>query len=132
MTSSGASARPRDATFFLAPAWLRPLLILLQLLLVGLALFDGLGWGPHRALGGAIAVPILALIMLSQRIPLRHHRGKVAQLLGLYGLQVTLAAGGEAIGAGPIQALHAANAGLMLRAASNLARTASSLLSARP
>lgn len=42
MTSSGASARPRDATFFLASAWLRPLLILLQLLLVGLALFEAL------------------------------------------------------------------------------------------
>ena len=114
MTSSGVSARRRDAACFLALAWLRPLLILLKLLLVGLALFDGRGWGPHRAFGGAIAVPILALLMLSQRISLRHHRGNVA-----------LAADGVAIGAGPIQALHAANAGLTLLAGTSLARTAS-------
>ncbi len=124
MMSPGVNARPRDAALFLALARLIPALILLQLLLVGLALFDGLGWGPHRALGGAIAAPILALLMLSQRSSLHHHRREVAQLLGLYGLQVALAGIGETIGAGPIQALHAANAGLLLLAGASLARTA--------
>lgn len=123
MTPSSIHARPRDAALFLFLAWLIPPLILLQLLLVGLALFDGLGWGPHQALGGAIVVPILVLLVLSQRVSLRQHRRKVVQILGLYGLQVVLAVGGEAIGAGPIQALHAANAGLLLLAGISLART---------
>lgn len=98
-----------------------PVLILAQFLLAGLALFPGgTGWSAHKALGGALLLPILLLFLAR---PLR----RWALLLALlYGLQIAWIVLGQDLGAATLMALHPFNAGLLLVAALMVAMKATS------
>lgn len=89
-----------------------PIGILSQFLSAGTALFrDAELWGLHGAIGGALAVPVLALAGGAVAAPRLRGFGWWAGLtLVLYLLQVALAAGGEPL---PLS-LHPLNAALLL------------------
>lgn len=96
-------------------AWVVMIGLLGQFLLAGLALFTVFaGWGAHRALGVALLLPILAVLVTSfwtqAARPLRWW-GLV--LAGFYLVQVTLAA----VALEGLKALHVFNAPLVLLAA---------------
>jgi len=116
-----APAGATDAPLpFALTAWSVPLLIGAQLFLVGLATFGDAGaWQAHKAIGGGLAIPLLALLAWSCGTRLRRFRGLAVLLFGLYCLQFAWLIGGRELGSGAIQALHAANA-LLLTAVSLL------------
>lgn len=101
-----------------------PVLILVQVYLAGLAIFsDGSLWAVHGAVGGAMGVPIIALLLVAWLSPqLRRHRLLTALLFGLYLLQFVFIIAGE--GWGFLQALHPANAVAITVVAALLARAA--------
>lgn len=116
-TPAGATDAPLP---FALTAWSVPVLIGAQLFLVGLATFGDAGaWQAHKAIGGGLAIPLLALLAWSCGTRLRRFRGLALLLFGLYCLQFVWLIGGRELGSGAIQALHAANA-LLLTAVSLL------------
>jgi Family of unknown function (DUF6220) len=97
---------------FIAAAYSLPALLALQFLLAGQALFGGLSWDLHGALGGAIAVPVFTLLLYSLSVPRLRGFGWWAGVLAvLYVLQLVLASSG--LGA---LAIHPFNAALLLTA----------------
>ncbi|GLO79881.1 DUF6220 domain-containing protein [Sulfitobacter pontiacus] len=110
-TAPVASGRGTPA-FFTAAAWTLPAAIGAQFALAGQALFNGLSWTLHGTVGALVALPILALFCAAFLIrQLRGFRWWAGLLLGLYVLQITLAAFGPAA-----LALHPFNAALLLSA----------------
>ncbi|GGH63723.1 hypothetical protein GCM10011341_39070 [Frigidibacter albus] len=97
--------------WFTLSAWALPLGLLAQFLSAGIALFrDGGMWGLHGAVGGALSLPVLALLAGALCIPRLRGFGWWAGLTAfLYLTQIALAAG-----AGPLLALHPANGALLL------------------
>lgn len=104
-------------------AYAIPALIAGQLFLVGLAVFsDGAAWGAHRALGGSIALPIIGVTLIAwTRRELRDMRGFALALLALYVLQFVWLIAGRELGSGIVQAMHGANAMLLVAASLGLA-----------
>jgi len=99
-------------TPFTAAAFTLPALLALQFLLAGQALFAGLPWDLHGALGGVIAIPVLTLLCCSLIVRRLRGFGWWAGLIGLlYALQLALAS----FGPGAL-ALHPFNAALLLTA----------------
>lgn len=97
---------------FTAAAFSLPPLLGLQFLLAGLSLFVGLPWDLHGALGGLIAVPVLALLCFSLVVPRLRGFGWWAGVLTLlYALQLALTAFGAAA-----LAFHPFNGSLLLTA----------------
>jgi Family of unknown function (DUF6220) len=97
---------------FTAAAFSLPALLAIQFLLAGQALFGGLPWDLHGALGGAIAVPVFMLFCYA--LAVRRLRGFVwwaAVLAILYGVQLALASSGPGA-----LAIHPFNAALLLTA----------------
>ncbi|MGQ2968096.1 MAG: DUF6220 domain-containing protein [Allorhizobium sp.] len=90
-----------------------------QFFLAGMTVFGaGTGWEAHAAIGGAVGLQILGLFLMSFRASLRAYLTQASLLFGLYLLQVTLAALGEALPL--IGALHPVNGLLMGLLASRL------------
>lgn len=86
--------------------------IAVQFFLAGMTVFGGgTGWEAHAATGGAVGVPIMGLFLMSFIAGLREYRSMAGGLLGLYLLQVALAASGQ--GQPLIAALHPVNGLLM-------------------
>jgi hypothetical protein len=123
MRSAVAKTGPNRSGFRLLALAL-PVAILVQVYLAGLAIFsDGSHWALHGAIGGAIAVPIIALVVMAWLSPpLRRHRLLTALLFGLYVLQFVFIIVGE--GWGFLHALHPANAVAITVAAVLLAKEA--------
>ena len=99
--------------WFSISARLLPLGLLAQFLSAGITLFRDSGmWAPHGAVGGALSLPVIALVggaLLDRRL---NGFGWWAGLTALlYLTQVALAAG-----AGPWLALHPLNGALLLSA----------------
>lgn len=119
MRSSGPAA---SRLVFSVTALILPALIMVQVYLAGLALFhDRVLWEIHAAAGGALALPILALLLMSWRSrALRAQRWPIALLAALYVLQFAfiMADGGWA------KALHPANAAAITAVAVLIARSA--------
>lgn len=97
-----------------------------QVFLAGLAVFGGAaGFDLHGAFGGALSLPILALVVLAlRRGPARRFLGHAAALLVLYILQFVLIVTGRETGLPVISALHPANAVVLTTVAVLLARRA--------
>lgn len=93
-------------------ARLLPAALSAQFLLAGQALFGGMSWGAHGAVGGLIALPVLLLALGAAVVPrLRGLGWWAGAAVILYLLQVGLAA------AGPSGlAFHPFNAALLLAA----------------
>lgn len=90
-----------------------------QFFLAGMTVFGaGTGWEAHAATGGAVGLPICGLFLMSFHTSLRAHRTQASLLFGLYLLQLTLAALGQALPL--IGALHPVNGLLMGLLASRL------------
>jgi hypothetical protein len=107
-----ADLGPGTPTPFTAAAFSLPALLALQFLLAGQALFAGLPWDIHGALGGVIAVPIFTLLGYSLAVSRLRGFGWWAGVLGiLYALQLALAS----FGPGAL-AIHPFNAALQLTA----------------
>ncbi len=86
--------------------------IAVQFFLAGMTVFGGgTGWEAHAATGGAVGVPIMGLFLTSFIAGLREYRSMAGGLLGLYLLQVALAASGQVQPL--IGALHPVNGLLM-------------------
>jgi hypothetical protein len=104
----------RKPGWFTLSARLLPVGILGQFMLAGTALFrDGSAWGAHAALGGALAIPVGALLAGAVLVARLRDFGWWAGLVALlYLLQVALAAVGTAL---PLS-FHPFNAGLLLTA----------------
>ncbi len=97
---------------FILAARSLPGLLGLQFLLAGQALFGGIGWGPHAALGGAVSLPVTALAGYAILVPrLRGFAWWAGAVLVLYLGQIVLAGNGAAG-----LALHPFNAALLLAA----------------
>jgi hypothetical protein len=97
---------------FTVAAFGLPALLAGQFLLAGQALFGGLHWDLHGALGGAIAIPVLTLLAYALAVPRLRGFGWWAGVLAvLYALQLALAASGPGA-----LALHPFNAALLLSA----------------
>lgn len=100
--------------WFTLSAWMLPAGLFLQFLLAGGALFqDARLWGLHGAVGGLLAVPVLA--MLAGALWGSHLRGFgwwAGVILVLYGVQLALAAEARPL---PL-AFHPFNASLLLAA----------------
>jgi Family of unknown function (DUF6220) len=97
---------------FVAAAYGLPALLGLQFLLAGQALFGGLTWDLHGAIGGVTAVPVLALLCYSLAVPRLRGFGWWAGVLVIaYGVQLALASSGTGA-----LALHPFNAALLLTA----------------
>lgn len=97
---------------FTAAAFSLPALLALQFLLAGQALFGGLPWDLHGALGGAIAIPVFTLFCYSLAMPrLRGFGWWAGVLTFLYAVQLALASSGPGA-----LALHPFNAALLLAA----------------
>ncbi|WP_207482072.1 DUF6220 domain-containing protein [Arenibaculum pallidiluteum] len=109
---SGDRIRVPLSIAFAVLAAVVPVLIALQLFLVGLAVFsDAAAWDAHRAVGGTIALPVLALAVAATVVPgLRRFRSLALALLGLYAMQFVWLIAGREAGSGAVQSLHAANA----------------------
>lgn len=89
-----------------------PALLAFQFLLAGQALFGGLSWDLHGALGGFIGIPVFTLVFYSLSMQRLRGFGWWAGVIGiLYALQLALAASG----AGAL-AIHPFNAALLLSA----------------
>tara|TARA_R110002020_G_scaffold26514_20_gene86000 strand:+ start:2213 stop:2620 length:408 start_codon:yes stop_codon:yes gene_type:complete len=90
-----------------------PVFVAGQFLLAGQALFGGWGWAAHGTLGGLIALPVLAIAGYAALVPRLNGFGWwAAVLVGLYLVQVALAASGPAT-----LAFHPFNAAVLLTAA---------------
>ncbi|MCC8932070.1 DUF6220 domain-containing protein [Rhizobium sp. 'Codium 1'] len=86
--------------------------IAVQFFLAGMTIVGGgTRWEAHAATGGAVGVPIMGLFLTSFIAGLREYRSMAGGLLGLYLLQVALAASGQ--GQPLIGALHPVNGLLM-------------------
>lgn len=97
---------------FIAAAYSLPALLALQFLLAGQALFGGLSWDFHGALGGAVAIPVFTLLCYSLAVPrLRGFRWWAGVLAILYAVQLALASSGPGA-----LAIHPFNAALLLSA----------------
>lgn len=97
------------ALFTLAARGL-PILLGLQFLLAGQALFGGIGWGTHASVGGLVMLPVAVLFGYSVLVPrLRGFAWWAGVVLVLYLGQVALAAAGPAA-----LAFHPLNAALLL------------------
>jgi Family of unknown function (DUF6220) len=97
---------------FTAAAYSLPAFLALQFLLAGQALFGGLPWDLHGALGGVIAIPVLTLLCYALAVPrLRGFGWWAGVLMILYAVQLALASSGPGA-----LALHPFNAALMLTA----------------
>lgn len=97
---------------FTAAAFTLPALLALQFLLAGQALFAGLTWDLHGALGGIIAIPVFTLLCYSFTMRRLRGFGWWASVIGLlYALQPALASFGPSA-----LALHPFNAALLLTA----------------
>ncbi len=97
---------------FIAAAYSLPALLAFQFLLAGQALFAGLSWDLHGALGGFTAIPVFTLLCYSLAVPRLRGFGWWAGLLAiLYGVQLALASSGPGA-----LALHSFNAALLLTA----------------
>jgi putative flippase GtrA len=94
-----------------------------QFFLAGMAVFGaGEGWERHGALGGAIALPILALLAMAFFWGrLRIYRRHTALLAASYVTQVLLVAIGQAMELPLLAALHPVNGVLMAVLALSLA-----------
>ncbi|MDP3340829.1 DUF6220 domain-containing protein [Frigidibacter sp.] len=103
--------------WFTLSARLLPLGLLAQFLSAGIALFrDGGMWGLHGAVGGALSLPVFALLGGALFLPRLRGFGWWAGLTALlYLAQIALAAG-----AGPLLALHPLNGALLLTASLTL------------
>lgn len=89
-----------------------PVLLCLQFLLAGQALFGGMGWGAHATLGGLLSLPVAALAGYVVIVPrLRGFAWWAGTVFVLYLGQVALAAAGTAA-----LAFHPFNAALLLAA----------------
>jgi hypothetical protein len=104
--------------------WSIPTGVLGQLLLAGLSLFHDAGlWIAHGVLGFTLMLPIGAVALLAFLRPgLAHLRAGAVLVALAYAAQITLILTAESIGSGIIQALHAANAGLVLLSSFALAQ----------
>lgn len=97
---------------FTAAAFDLPVLLAVQFLLAGQALFGGLPWDLHGALGGAIAIPVCMLFCYALAVPRLRGFGWWAGVLTiLYALQLALASSGPGA-----LAIHPFNAALLLTA----------------
>jgi len=89
-----------------------PMVLGLQFLLAGQALYGEVGWGAHATVGGIISFPVVTLGGYAVLVPrLRGFAWWAVTLLVLYFGQVALAANG-----GSALALHPFNAALLLTA----------------
>lgn len=93
-----------------------PLLMLCQLLLAGLGLFQQPAWwDAHASLGMLLIVPVGWILIASWwQQPVRALRWWASLMALLYLLQVLTMAIGQETGLGWLQALHPFNAGLLL------------------
>lgn len=97
---------------FTVAAFSLPALLSVPFFLAGQALFAGLPWGLHGAVGGAIAVPVLTLVGYSLAVRRLRGFGRWACALAiLSAVQLALASSGP----GGL-ALHPSNAALRLTA----------------
>ncbi|MES2145924.1 MAG: DUF6220 domain-containing protein, partial [Pseudomonadota bacterium] len=97
---------------FTTAAFSLPALLAIQFLLAGQALFGGLPWDLHGALGGAIAIPVFMLLCYALAVRrLRGFAWWAAVLAILYGVQLALASSGP-----DALAIHPFNAALLLTA----------------
>jgi hypothetical protein len=97
---------------FIAATYSLPALLALQFLVAGQALFGGLSWDLHGAVGGAIAIPVFTLLCYSLAVPRLRGFGWWAGVLAiLYILQLVLASSGPGA-----LAIHPFNAALLLSA----------------
>jgi len=95
---------------FTVAAFSLPALFAIQFLLAGQALFAGLPWDLHGALGGIIAIPVFTLLCYSLTVSRLRGFGWWAGVLGiLYALQLALVS----FGPGAL-AIHPFNAALLL------------------
>ena len=110
-------------TVVIGITWLVPLLIVTQFFLVGLAIFaDRAMWEIHAALGGFIALPICAMLLIGLlNTSMRRLRSLSLLVFTLYALQILWLVIGEATGIGALRAAHAANAAFLLLASTLLA-----------
>ena len=110
-------------TVVIGITWLVPLLIVTQFFLVGLAIFaDAAMWEIHAALGGFIALPIGAMLLIGLlNTSMRRLRSLSLLVITLYALQILWLVIGEATGIGALRAAHAANAAFLLLASTLLA-----------
>lgn len=89
-----------------------PVLLGLQFLLAGQALFGGMSWGTHAAVGGLVLLPVAILAGYALFVPrLRGFGWWAGVVLILYVVQVSLAISGMAA-----LALHPLNAAFLLAA----------------
>jgi hypothetical protein len=97
---------------FTVAAFSLPALLAVQFLFAGQALFGGLPWDLHGAVGGAIAFPVLTLLGYSLAVPRLRGFGWWAGVVAiLYVLQLALASSGPGA-----LAIHPFNAALLLAA----------------
>jgi hypothetical protein len=97
---------------FIAAAYSLPALLALQFFLAGQALFGGLPWDLHGAVGGVIAIPVIMLLCYALAVRrLRGFAWWAAVLAILYGDQLALASSGPGA-----LAIHPFNAALLLTA----------------
>lgn len=111
---SSATLHAGVPTWFTLLAWLLPIGIFAQFVSAGLGLFLNPGLlGLHGGVGMALSLPAIALpaaAFLDRR--LRGFGWRAGVVLGLYAVQVALAAGGEPV---PLS-FHPANGALLLTA----------------
>lgn len=99
-----------------------PALLVLQIGLAGAALFIDAGtWALHATTGFVILLPIAGLALRATMRSTPGLRPRVLAVALLYVTQVTWAALGETPGQEWLRALHVANAGLLMLAATLLA-----------
>lgn len=95
---------------YLWSARVLPVAISLQFLLAGQALYGGLAWGAHAAVGGLVSLPVFALGIGAAAIGrLRGFGWWAGLIVVLYLVQVALGAGGP-----PAIAYHPFNGTLLL------------------
>ncbi len=126
--SLAASPAGRGAAqrLFAVSAVAVPLMVSLQVFLVGLAIFvDGGAWGLHRTNGSLIALPVTVAFVLAFGVAeLARFRPAVGRVVALYVLQIVWLELGRMTGLGIVQALHALNAVMLMGAAVTLAERA--------
>lgn len=113
--NSARAAKRAPAGFMLAAISLPPLM-LSQLLLAGLGLFQQPAWWEaHASLGLLMVIPVGWVLLASwwQR-PVRALRWWASLMALFYLTQVLTMAAGQALSSGWLQALHPFNAGLLM------------------